>query len=254
VTADGVRERARLIELSRISKIHTGDSAPIRVLHEVSLSIDSGEFVAIVGASGSGKSTLLNILGCLDRPSSGSYRLGDREVVRCGTDELARLRRETFGFVFQQYHLVPGLSAVENVELPAVYDGAPRIVRRARARTLLGQLGLGQRATGLPRQLSGGQQQRVAIARALMNGGRVLLADEPTGALDRASGDEVMELLRELSAAGHTIILVTHDRAIAQAARRVIEISDGRIVSDSGRDDAAVASFDAARARSARAS
>jgi len=223
-----------LIELRHIGKTY-GGITPTHVLHDVSLTIEAGEFVAIVGASGSGKSTLMNILGCLDRASSGSFRIAGREVNTCSPEQLARLRRELFGFVFQQYHLVGGLSAAENVEVPAIYRGMSKTKRMERVLTLLGKLGLAQRAHHLPQQLSGGQQQRVSIARALMNGGRVLLADEPTGALDTASGHDVIALLQELAASGHTVILVTHDRTVAAAAQRMIEISDGRVVADSGR-------------------
>lgn len=224
-----------LIELTRVSKVYASDGAPVRVLDDVSLSIHAGEFVAIVGASGSGKSTLMNILGCLDQASSGSYRFAGKDVTACTMDELALMRRELFGFVFQQYHLVSGLSAAENVAVPALYRGLGKTDRVARAAALLGQLGLAQRVHHRPNELSGGQQQRVSIARALMNGGRVLFADEPTGALDSTSGREVMALLHELSAAGQTIIVVTHDHVVAREAQRTIEISDGQIVSDTGR-------------------
>lgn len=202
------------------------------MLDDVSLSIDAGEIVAIVGASGSGKSTLMNILGCLDHPSSGSYTVGGRETSELESDELARLRREHFGFIFQRYHLLPHLCAAENVEMPAVYAGSAQAQRRERALALLARLGLSDRASHRPSQLSGGQQQRVSIARALMNGGEVILADEPTGALDSKSGRDVIRVLRELNALGHTVIIVTHDEQVAAHARRIIEISDGRIVGD----------------------
>lgn len=241
-----------LIELVDVFKTYAGATTPTRVLHGVSLTIEQGEFVAIVGASGSGKSTLMNILGCLDRPSTGRYRFEGRDIAGFGPDALARLRRDAFGFVFQQYQLMSGMSAAENVEVPAIYRGMPKAERRARVATLLARLGLGQRAQHRPEQLSGGQQQRISIARALMNGGRVILADEPTGALDQASGQQVMGLLRELSSAGHTIIMVTHDRAVAEQARRVIEISDGRIVADSGRDPQLRAAARVALTHSAR--
>jgi len=230
-----------LIELRNVTKTYAGAGVPVQVLKDVSLTIDSGEFVAIIGPSGSGKSTLMNVLGCIDRPTSGSYKFSGREVAAFSSSELAILRRDTFGFVFQQYHLVSGLTAAENVELPALYRGVSKAGRRARGEELLDKLGLGARREHRPDQLSGGQQQRVSIARALMNGGRVLLADEPTGALDRTSGEEVMAIMHKLSAAGHTIILITHDRNVARQARRTIEIADGRIISDSGRDLGAVA-------------
>ena len=225
-----------LIELQDIRKRYGGlDGAPaVEVLRGVTLSIAAGEFVAIVGASGSGKSTLMHLLGCLDRPSGGTYRFNGHDVAGLDADALAWLRREAFGFVFQGYHLIPSESARENVEVPAIYAGMPEAERRARSAALLQRLGLGERLGYRPAQLSGGQQQRVSIARALMNGGRIILADEPTGALDSKSGAGVMALLHELADAGHTIILITHDRKVAQQARRVIEILDGQIVADSG--------------------
>ncbi|MDT4804275.1 Macrolide export ATP-binding/permease protein MacB [compost metagenome] len=230
-----VSAQPALIELDDIGKEYGGGASPkVRVLHGVSLRIEAGEFVAIVGASGSGKSTLMNVLGCLDRPSFGSYRFAGVDVASMDDDQLAWLRREAFGFVFQGYHLIPTCSARENVEVPAVYAGRSSAERAARSAALLGRLGLGERLENRPNQLSGGQQQRVSIARALMNGGRIILADEPTGALDSRSGEEVMALLDELSAEGHTLILITHDRQVAARARRVIEILDGRVVSDSG--------------------
>ena len=210
-----------------------GEQPEVEVLRGISLSIHAGEFVAIVGASGSGKSTLMNLLGCLDRPSSGSYRFQGEDVAGFDADQLAWLRREAFGFVFQGYHLIRAESACENVEVPAIYAGTPREERTRRAAALLARLGLADKLHHRPTQLSGGQQQRVSIARALMNGGRIILADEPTGALDTQSGAEVMALLHELADAGHTIVLITHDREVAAQARRVIEIRDGRIVADS---------------------
>ncbi|WP_122671761.1 MacB family efflux pump subunit [Pseudomonas viridiflava] len=222
-----------LIDLRGIRKSYGGgDSPQVNVLQGIDLSIHAGEFVAIVGASGSGKSTLMNILGCLDRPTSGEYLFAGENVAELGSDELAWLRREAFGFVFQGYHLIPSGSAQENVEMPAIYAGTPAAQRHARAAALLNRLGLGSRTGNRPHQLSGGQQQRVSIARALMNGGHIILADEPTGALDSHSGAEVMTLLDELASQGHVVILITHDRDVAAHARRVIEISDGRIVSD----------------------
>lgn len=237
-----------LLQLTRVTRRFPAGEKDVVVLDDVSLSIDAGEIVAIVGASGSGKSTLMNILGCLDHPSSGSYTVGGRETSELESDELARLRREHFGFIFQRYHLLPHLCAAENVEMPAVYAGSAQAQRRERALALLARLGLSDRASHRPSQLSGGQQQRVSIARALMNGGEVILADEPTGALDSKSGRDVIRVLRELNALGHTVIIVTHDEQVAAHARRIIEISDGRIVGDrlNPHADAADAAPDAA--------
>ncbi|HVL59165.1 MAG TPA: MacB family efflux pump subunit [Burkholderiaceae bacterium] len=221
-----------LIELRDVTKTYRNHDLSVQVLHGIDVTIERGEFVAIMGASGSGKSTLMNLLGCLDRPSSGTYRFAGRDVSSLDRDELARLRRDAFGFVFQSYNLIPTATAQENVEVPAIYAGAEPARRRERSRALLEALGLGDRAAHRPNQLSGGQQQRVSIARALMNGGRILLADEPTGALDSRSGQEVMALLRRLSEQGHTVIVITHDRQVAEHARRVIELKDGRIVAD----------------------
>jgi macrolide transport system ATP-binding/permease protein len=223
-----------LIALRGIRKRYGGrDGAPAtEVLRGISLDIHAGEFVAIVGQSGSGKSTLMNVIGCLDRPCGGTYHFDGTDVAGMDSDRLAWLRREAFGFVFQGYHLIPTDSARENVELPALYAGMPEARRLERAAALLERLGMGRRLDHRPGQLSGGQQQRVSIARALMNGGRIVLADEPTGALDSASGAEVVRLLHELADAGHTVILITHDAGVARQARRVIEIRDGEIVSD----------------------
>jgi len=217
-----------LIELKNIRKSYGGgDSPQVDVLRGIDLSIHAGEFVAIVGASGSGKSTLMNILGCLDRPSTGDYLFAGENVAHLDSDELAWLRREAFGFVFQGYHLIPSGSAQENVEMPAIYAGISAAERHARANALLTRLGLAERTGNRPHQLSGGQQQRVSIARALMNGGHIILADEPTGALDSHSGAEVMTLLDELASQGHVVILITHDREVAARANRIIEIRDG---------------------------
>lgn len=229
---------AALLEISGLVREFPAGEGTVAVLRDVDLTIEAGEMVAIIGPSGSGKSTLMNILGCLDRPTRGSYRVAGQETGAMGPDELARLRREHFGFIFQRYQLLGDLTAEGNVEIPAIYAGIDAAPRHARARQLLQRLGLGERLHHRPGQLSGGQQQRVSIARALMNGGDVILADEPTGALDQASGREVMKILEELHADGHTIILVTHDAQVAAHAHRVIEISDGRIVADRRRPDA----------------
>jgi len=225
---------APAIELEGVTKTYRTGALAVEVLHGISLAIYPGEFVAIMGASGSGKSTLMNILGCLDRPTTGTYRFMGEDVSGLGPDELARLRREAFGFVFQSYNLIATATAAENVEVPAVYAGISAHARRDRAAALLGSLGLSDRVGHRPGELSGGQQQRVSIARALMNGGSIILADEPTGALDSASGEEVMRLLEELSQRGHTIILITHAPEVARHARRIIELKDGRIVGDTG--------------------
>ncbi|MDR8047795.1 MacB family efflux pump subunit [Burkholderia cenocepacia] len=224
--------RQPLLKLAAVTRRFPAGDKDVVVLNNVNLSIDAGEIVAIVGASGSGKSTLMNILGCLDHPSEGTYTVGGRDTHMLNSDELAQLRREHFGFVFQRYHLLPHVDAVANLEMPAIYAGTPRAERHARARALLARLGLADRAHHRPGQLSGGQQQRVSIARALMNGGQVILADEPTGALDTKSGQDVIRILHELNALGHTIVIVTHDKAVARHARRIIEISDGEIVAD----------------------
>ena len=221
-----------LISARGISRSFQAGDETITVLRDVDVDIRSGEMVAIIGASGSGKSTLMNILGCLDRASSGSYSFADQDVSELGPDQLAQLRREHFGFIFQRYQLLPDLDAMGNVEVPAIYTGESRAARHQRASNLLGQLGLADRLDHRPGELSGGQQQRVSVARALMNGGEVILADEPTGALDTKSSKEMIDLLLELNRKGHTIVMVTHDPGVAQHAHRTIEISDGRIISD----------------------
>ena len=223
-----------IISLRDITKtFHKGDIA-VEVLHGVSLDIYPGEFVAIMGASGSGKSTLMNLIGCLDRPTTGAYHFADQDVTALDADGRAVLRREMFGFIFQQYNLLATATAAENVEVPAIYTGLAKAERTARAKSILSSLGLEDRLDHRPNQLSGGQQQRVSIARALMNGGQVILADEPTGALDSRSGEEVLRLLEDLNRRGHTVILITHDAKVAQRASRVVEIRDGDIVADSG--------------------
>lgn len=221
-----------LLEVSKLTREFPAGESTVQILKGIDLKIYAGELVAIVGQSGSGKSTLMNILGCLDKPTDGSYLVSGRETRQLEPDELAQLRREYFGFIFQRYHLLGDLTASGNVEVPAIYAGVESHLRQERSAELLSELGLEERLHHRPSQLSGGQQQRVSIARALMNGGDVILADEPTGALDKNSGIEVMRILRELNAKGHTIILVTHDMNVAKNATRIIEISDGNIISD----------------------
>lgn len=223
-----------LIKLSSVTKTFQNGELAVQVLHGIDVEIYPGEFVAIMGQSGSGKSTLMNILGCLDKPTSGHYFFAGQDVSQLDRDGLAHLRRDAFGFVFQSYNLLAGSTACENVEMPAIYSGMLPDERRERASGLLAALGLQDRLHHRPNQLSGGQQQRVSIARALMNGGQIILADEPTGALDSHSGKEVMRLLKELSAQGHTIILITHDAEVAHHAQRLIEIRDGLIIADPG--------------------
>ncbi len=223
-----------LIELRNISRVYRSGEINVMALDGIDLTIYPGEFIAIMGTSGSGKTTLMNILGCLDKPTAGSYLFLGRDVSGFDSDELARLRREEFGFIFQSYNLIRTASALENVEVPSVYAGVPAAERHARALQLLNDFGLGNRCGHRPNQLSGGQQQRVSAARALMNGGRLILADEPTGALDSRSGEELMAILKELSSKGHTIILITHEREVAEYADRIIEIRDGHITADPG--------------------
>lgn len=225
---------APLIELRQITRTFGEGDLQVPVLKGIDLSINAGEFVAIMGASGSGKSTLMNILGCLDVASSGHYLFQGKDVSGFNRDDLARARREYFGFIFQSYNLLPGISASDNVEIPAIYAGLGKKQRRERSTELLGELGLSDKLLNTPSQLSGGQQQRVSIARALMNGGQIILADEPTGALDSVSSKDVMRLLQTLSDRGHTVILITHDAKVAQAANRQITIADGLITHDTG--------------------
>jgi len=228
-----------LIAIRKLRREFRAGDETIAVLKDIDLDIHAGEMVAIIGQSGSGKSTLMNVLGCLDQGWTGSYTVDGRDVRGLPPDGLAELRREHFGFIFQRYQLLTELDAVENVEVPAIYAGADRNARRGRAADLLTRLGLGERLAHRPSALSGGQQQRVSVARALMNGGEIILADEPTGALDSRSGKELMALLRELHAEGHTIIIVTHDPAIAEQCERVVEISDGVIISDTRKTERA---------------
>jgi putative ABC transport system ATP-binding protein len=222
-----------LIHLRHVSKIYTLGEVELRALDDVSLQIEHGEFVAIMGASGSGKSTLMNILGCLDGPTTGDYLLDGREVGRLSRTDLARIRNQTIGFVFQHFNLLSRTSALENVELPLLYAGVGSARLRAeRAKASLARVGLANRVDHQPNQLSGGQQQRVAIARALVNDPKVVFADEPTGALDSRSSMELMQIFQELGHSGITIVLVTHEPDIGRCAERVVTMRDGRIVSD----------------------
>ena len=228
----------RLIELEGVGRVYRRGDTKVDALRDVSLTINAGEFVAVTGPSGSGKSTLMNILGCLDTPSEGLYRCRGRDVLRLSSDELAHLRRDTFGFVFQSYNLLANASARENVELPASYSGTGHAIRAGRAQRLLESVGLGHRLGHRPATLSGGEQQRVAIARAMMNGGQILLADEPTGALDAENGRQVLRLLRSLASQGHTVIVVAHDPDLAAWAERRVELKDGKVVRDETTRDA----------------
>ena len=224
-----------IIELKKINKYFGSGGNRVHVLKNIDLQIEKGDFVAIIGQSGSGKSTMMNIIGCLDVPTAGSYKINGVEVGRMDKDQLAELRCKTFGFIFQRYNLLNSLKASENAALPAVYLGLNAEARDRRAVELLKKLDLGNKLANRPNELSGGQQQRVSIARALMNGGEIILADEPTGALDTESGANVMQIIHDLHAQGHTVILVTHDPGIAANANRVIEIRDGEIIADSSK-------------------
>ena len=220
---------APVIEMRGIGKVYRSGRLEVDALREVDLEVREGDFLAIVGPSGSGKSTLMNLLGCLDRPTSGTYRLTGENVAELDDDALARLRNRTIGFVFQSFNLLPRTSALENVAMPLLYGGVPRAARNARAREALERLGLGDRMDHQPSELSGGQQQRVAIARALVTQPAILLADEPTGNLDSQSGADVLALLHELNDAGTTVVLITHDADVADAAKRSVRVRDGRL-------------------------
>ena len=230
-----------LIEATDLVKTYAMGDQAVHALDGVTLSIEAGEFVAVMGASGSGKSTLMNILGCLDRPTSGHYRLSGEAIDAMSGDELAATRNKRIGFVFQQFNLLSRTSAVENVELPMIYAGIKPAERRARALASLERVGLAERAGHTPAELSGGQQQRVAIARALVNAPQLILADEPTGALDSKTSQDIMRLLAELNAQGMTVILVTHEFDIAAFARRRITFKDGRVIEDVSQPAAAPA-------------
>lgn len=221
-----------LINLQNIYKIYSDGDSEIRALDDVSLQVGEGELVAIVGQSGSGKSTCMNIIGCLDIPTSGTYLLNGIDVSTMDDDELAFIRNQTLGFIFQQYNLIPKLNLLENVELPLVYRGLPPHKRKELAEISLDRVGLLDRCRKYPSQLSGGQQQRVSIARALAGNPPVILADEPTGALDSHTGREVLEFIKKLNREGNTIILITHDNGIAEQCKRIVRIQDGKIIGD----------------------
>ena len=224
---------AKLIELRNVYKIYSeGLESEVRALDGVSLEVERGEFVAVVGQSGSGKSTMMNVLGCLDIPTRGTYRLDGVDVRELSDKELSRIRNKQIGFIFQQYNLIQNLTVLENVELPLIYQGIDPIDRRELAMEALGRVGLADRAQHKPTQMSGGQQQRVAIARAISTHPPIIMADEPTGALDSRTGHEVLGFLQQLNKEGSTVILITHDNGIAATARRVVRLADGRIIED----------------------
>ena len=230
-----------LIELRDVYKIYQMGDTAVHALDGVTLTVDRGEFVAIVGQSGSGKSTAMNIIGCLDVPTSGTYHLGGVDVSTMDDDQQAEIRNRMLGFIFQQYNLIPKLNVLENVELPLLYAGLPASERKERARSALERVGLGDKCKNLPAQLSGGQQQRVSIARALAGNPSVILADEPTGALDSRTGREVLSFLQKLNREGDTVVLITHDNSIAVKANRIVRLQDGRIIYDGdARDPKAV--------------
>ena len=221
-----------LIEFDAVCKYYQMGDTTVKAADHITMKIEKGEFVAIVGQSGSGKSTCMNIIGCLDVPTYGTYRLNGRDVGKMNRNELAAVRNEMLGFIFQQYNLLPRLNLMENVEVPLVYAGISRAERHIRAREVLEQVGLGDKLKNRPNQLSGGQQQRVSIARALVRNPPVILADEPTGALDSHTGREVLGLLQQLNKQGHTVVLITHDNSIAVQADRIIRLEDGQVVYD----------------------
>jgi putative ABC transport system ATP-binding protein len=232
------RHLSKTYAMGTTAQLRGGQGQTVHALRDVSLDIAEGDFVAIMGASGSGKSTLMNILGCLDLPSAGTYHLAGEAVQAMGQDQLASIRNRRIGFVFQQFNLLPRTSALENVELPMVYSGTRPVLRRERAQQALQRVGLGERMGHTPAELSGGQQQRVAIARALVNDPQLILADEPTGALDSQTSEDIMRLLTELNQLGLTVVLVTHEADIAAWARRKLVFKDGQIVHDSVQDRA----------------
>ena len=218
-----------IVQLENVFKDYSQGREPVPVLHDVSMTVDQGEYIAIMGPSGSGTTTLMNLLGCLDVPTSGKYYLEGQDIGALSDDALADIRNQSIGFVFQNFHLLPKMTALDNVALPLLYRGVPLKDRRLRAEAALKLMGLGDRMDFYPNQLSGGQQQRVAIARAIVGGPRLLLADEPTGALDTASGNQIMDIFRRLSQRGITIIMITHEQSIAQCADKIYHILDGRL-------------------------
>ena len=218
-----------IVQLENVFKSYTQGREPVPVLHDVSMTVEQGEYIAIMGPSGSGKTTLMNVLGCLDVPTSGKYYLEGQDIGTLSDDALADIRNNSIGFVFQNFHLLPKMTALDNVALPLLYRGIPLKERRTRAGAALKLMGLGDRMDFYPNQLSGGQQQRVAIARAIVGNPRLLLADEPTGALDTASGNQIMDIFRRLSQRGITIIMITHEHSIAQCADKTYHILDGRL-------------------------
>jgi putative ABC transport system ATP-binding protein len=234
-----MNQNGTIIRMSNIRKVYDTGKIKVEALKGIDLDIYPGEFVAIVGPSGSGKSTLMNLLGCLDTPSDGTYQIGGDNVAGVTRDELAEIRNRRVGFVFQSFNLLPHLSALENVELPMLFGGVPPKQRRSRATELLEKVGLGDRVDHKPTELSGGQMQRVAIARSLAMNPDILLADEPTGNLDTSSGTDIMSIFNELWQSGRTLIIITHDPALARRASRVVEIRDGRITSDTRNEAAA---------------
>ena len=221
-----------IVQLENVFKDYSQGKEPVHVLHDVSMTVEQGEYIAIMGPSGSGKTTLMNLLGCLDVPTSGTYLLEGQDIGSLSDDALADIRNESIGFVFQNFHLLPKMTALDNVALPLLYRGVPLKDRRAKAEAALKLMGLGDRMDFFPNQLSGGQQQRVAIARAIVGNPKLLLADEPTGALDTASGVQIMDIFRRLSTRGITIIMITHEKSIAQCADKIYHILDGRLYTD----------------------
>jgi putative ABC transport system ATP-binding protein len=231
VSANGAKNGV-LIDIADVRKVYEMGTTEVNALDGVTLQIMAGEYVAIMGPSGSGKSTLMNIVGCLDTPTSGSYKLRGTEIRERDDDELARIRNQEIGFVFQTFNLLPRADALHNVELPLIYSGAPATERRERAKAMLAMVGLGDRTHHRPNELSGGQRQRVAIARALVNNPSLVLADEPTGNLDSRTGVEILTLMDEIHAKGNTVILVTHEEDVAARAHRIVRLRDGKIESD----------------------